>query len=120
MPDGIRRTRAVPWNGSTLGAAIGVADTPRIWPVYAASRIRRAFGPSMRLRAYDGPRHSNERFYIKKVYSLWICFDPPHNRRNTITMYQITEKQLVGEVYEDVACYDLMSVVMICLGTKKG
>ncbi len=34
-------------------------------------------------------------------------------------MYQITEKQLVGEVYEEVAYYDLMSVVMICLGTSK-
>ena len=34
-------------------------------------------------------------------------------------MYQITEKQLVGEVYEDVAYYDLMSVIMICLGTSK-
>ena len=56
---------------------------------------------------------------IKKVYSLWICFDSPQNRRNTITMYKITEKQLVGEVYEDVACYDLMSVIMICLGTSK-
>ena len=56
---------------------------------------------------------------IKKVYSLWICFDPPQNRRNTITMYQITEKQLVGEVYEEVAYYDLMSVIMICLGTSK-
>ena len=34
-------------------------------------------------------------------------------------MYQITEKQLVGEVYEEVAYYDLMSVIMICLGTSK-
>ncbi|MBQ1267059.1 MAG: hypothetical protein IIY06_09960 [Proteobacteria bacterium] len=56
---------------------------------------------------------------IKKVYSIWICFDPPKTRRNTITMYQITEKQVVGEVYEVVALYDLMSIIMICLGTKK-
>ena len=40
------------------------------------------------------------------------------NRRNTITMYEITEKQIVGNVYEEVAHYDLMSVVMICLGTS--
>ncbi len=33
-------------------------------------------------------------------------------------MYQITEKQVVGEVNEDVALYDLMSIVMICLGTQ--
>ena len=46
-------------------------------------------------------------------------FDPPLYRHNTINTYQITEKQLVGEVYETVANYDLMSAVMICLGTKE-
>jgi hypothetical protein len=34
-------------------------------------------------------------------------------------MYLITEKQVVGEVYEVVALYDLMSIIMICLGSKK-
>ena len=96
----------------------GVSLRFELGRAYAAHTARIA--PVYRLRRYAGPRHSNERLYIKKVYSLWICFDPPHNRRNTITMYQIIEKQLVGEVYEDVACYDLMSVVRICLGTKKG
>ena len=55
---------------------------------------------------------------IKKVYSIWVCFDPPLYRHNTINAYQITEKHLVGEVYETVANYDLMSAIMICLGTK--
>jgi hypothetical protein len=40
-------------------------------------------------------------------------------RHNTINAYQITEKHLVGEVYETVANYDLMSAIMICLGTKE-
>ena len=56
---------------------------------------------------------------IKKVYSIWICFDPPKKRRNTITFYHIEEKQLVGDVHEVVEYYDLMSIVMICLGTQK-
>jgi hypothetical protein len=34
-------------------------------------------------------------------------------------MYLLTEKHIVGEVYEIVANYDLMSIVMICLGTSK-
>ena len=32
-------------------------------------------------------------------------FDPPLYRHNTNNAYQITEKQLVGEVYETVANY---------------
>ena len=55
---------------------------------------------------------------IKKVYSIWICFDPPIGRRNTITIYQISEKQIQGNVHEKPENYDLMAVVMICLGSS--
>lgn len=53
---------------------------------------------------------------IRKVYSIWICTHPPKNRENTITRYEITEKNLVGNVRETVADYDLMAAVMVCLG----
>ena len=53
---------------------------------------------------------------IKKVYSIWICSNPPENRKNTINSYSITEKQIIGKVQEKVENYDLMTAVMICLG----
>ena len=53
---------------------------------------------------------------IKKVYSIWVCLYPPGNRKNTIRRYRMTEESLVGDVKEPVAHYDLLSVVMICLG----
>ena len=56
---------------------------------------------------------------IKKVYSVWICMNPPKNRRNSIACYHITEKKLVGSVKERKANYDLMAVVMICLGKER-
>ena len=56
---------------------------------------------------------------IKKVYSIWICFDPPVQRRNTITMYHISEKPILGNVEENPEHYDLMNIVMICLGNSK-
>ena len=37
----------------------------------------------------------------------------------TINSYHIAEDRLVGEVYENVANYDLLSSIMICLGTKE-
>lgn len=55
---------------------------------------------------------------IKKVYSIWICTNPPKARENTITCYNLTEKNLVGEAKEPVANYDLLSVVMLCLGGR--
>lgn len=56
---------------------------------------------------------------IQKVYSIWICTNPPKYRRNTILRYSIQEEPLVGKVKEDKAAYDLLTVVMICLGTPE-
>ena len=53
---------------------------------------------------------------IKKVYSIWICSNPPKKRENTITRYCVQEENLVGQVLEQKENYDLLTVVMICLG----
>lgn len=53
---------------------------------------------------------------IKKVYSIWICANPPKYRENTITRYVIQEENLVGDITERKKNYDLFSVIMICLG----
>ena len=77
---------------------------------YACRQISAQYGSEFEHAHYEN---------IKKVYSIWVCFDPPLYRHNTINAYQITEKQLVGEVFENVANYDLVCAVMICLGTKE-
>lgn len=56
---------------------------------------------------------------IKKVYSIWICMNPPKNRENSITSYLISEKNLIGDVKEKKSNYDLMTAVMICLGKNE-
>ena len=56
---------------------------------------------------------------IKKVYSMWVCMNPPEDRKNTITRYIIQEDNLVGDVSESRANYDLLSTIMICLGDSK-
>ena len=56
---------------------------------------------------------------IKKVYSVWICMNPPKIRNNTITEYSLVEKNLFGNVKEEKEYYDLMTAVMICLGEQR-
>lgn len=53
---------------------------------------------------------------IHKVYSIWICINPPKQRRYSIAEYCITENCKVGNVREQTENYDLLSAVMICLG----
>ena len=54
---------------------------------------------------------------IKKVYSIWICMDVPVYAQNTITEYRMTENKVYGN-FNGKARYDLLSVVMICLGRE--
>ena len=56
---------------------------------------------------------------IQKVYSIWICMNPPKKRNNTITEYSLTEKQHIGKVKEKEEDYDLISAIMICLGKNE-
>ena len=53
---------------------------------------------------------------IKKVYSIWVCANPPIKYRDTITRYKLCEENLIGSVREDILNYDLINIVMICLG----
>ena len=74
---------------------------------YCSRMISAQYGTEFTTAQYDK---------IKKVYSIWICMNPPENRRNSITRYAIREDNLVGGVREPICDYDLLSVVMICLG----
>jgi len=53
---------------------------------------------------------------VKKVYSIWICRHVPKKLSNSITCYEINERNIVGKVTEKKENYDLLSVVMIYLG----
>lgn len=44
---------------------------------------------------------------------------PPKNRENSGTCYFITEQNLVGNVKESKANYELMTVIIICLGSPE-
>ena len=37
---------------------------------------------------------------IQKVYSIWICFNPLEKRKNSINIYSVKEKNVVGKVKE--------------------
>lgn len=55
---------------------------------------------------------------IKKVASIWICKNPPGYRKNTIASYSLEKRDLVGEIGDIKSNYDLLAVVMVCLGGK--
>ena len=55
---------------------------------------------------------------IKKVYSIWICIHSPRYAQNTITRFEIMQKNMVGIYPPDRSRYDLMTVVLVCLSDE--
>ena len=55
---------------------------------------------------------------LRKVYSIWICTNPPKKRENTINRYRMCEENMAGAFHEPERNYDLLSLVMICLGSE--
>jgi hypothetical protein len=56
---------------------------------------------------------------IKKVASIWICTNPPQYLYNTIARYSLEKTDIVGETRDNKDDYDLITVVMVCLGGKE-
>lgn len=54
---------------------------------------------------------------LQKVYSIWICTNPPKYRENTMVKYELSEKTLLGKVRELRKNFDLLSILII--GLKK-
>ena len=54
------------------------------------------------------------------MYSVWICIKPPERKQNTITRYRLREENLVGTVKAKREHYDLLTIVMVNLGSRDG
>jgi len=76
---------------------------------YAARMISAQKGTEFKKSNYDD---------IKKVYSIWICMEVPQNMEYTVTSYRMDKKVLFGQPKKHFR-YDLMEVVMVCLGREE-
>ena len=112
----IRFTAAVPSAREKIGLILNVEAQNQFHPGYPL--IKRGIYYCCRMVSSQYGTVFTKSHYekIKKVYSIWICTNPPEYRKNTITGYAITEKNYVGQVKEDRKDYDLLSALMLCLG----
>ena len=112
----IRFLAIVPGTGETIRLMVNVEAQNDFYPGYPI--IKRALYYCSRMISSQYGSEFTETHYenIRKVYSIWICSNPPKKRENTITRYSIQEENLIGQVSERKENYDLLTVVMICLG----
>lgn len=114
------RFRAVaPATGEAISLIINIEAQNDYYPGYPLLKRGIYYGSRLISAQYGTEFTGSQYEKIKKVYSIWICTNPPKNRRNTITMYSINETAVIGESREKKENYDLMTIAMICLGGPK-
>lgn len=77
---------------------------------YGARMISAQLGTEFEIPEYDK---------IKKVYSIWICMNAPQYIGNAISEYKLEKTDLIPGNPDRRKEYDKLSVVMVCLNTKK-
>ena len=112
----IRFTATVPSAREKIGLILNVEAQNQFHPGYPLIKRGIYYCCRMVSSQYGTVFTSSHYEKIKKVYSIWICTNPPEYRKNTITGYAITEKNYIGQVKEARKDYDLLSALMLCLG----
>ena len=115
----IRFFALAPKSGGSIRIIVNIEAQNKFDPGYPL--VRRALYYCSRLIAsQNGVEFTGKNFQdIKKVYSIWVCMDPPKKWQNNITRYAMREEKLMGETRELRENYDLMTAVMVCLGDEK-
>lgn len=117
----VRFSAVAPWgNGERIGLIINVEAQRKYNPGYPLVKRALYYCARMLSAQYGSVFDRSHYESIQKVYSIWICTNPPKERENTITSYTIEEHQLVGGSKEVVRNYDLLNATMVCLGRPEG
>lgn len=74
--------------------------------VYASRMISSQIDKEFDLKHYDD---------VKKVYSIWICFDVAKKIGNAISRYSIQKEDIIPGIPDEKEAYDKLTVIVICL-----
>lgn len=95
---------------------INVEAQNRFRPQYPLTK-RAVYYCSRLISAQQGTVFTNSEYgKLRKVYSIWICVNPAKDFKNTITRYSFQPENIVGNAAEKKENYDMISIVMVCLG----
>ena len=114
----IRFRAIVPNAAEAIDMILNVEAQNDFYPGYPIVKRGVYYASRMISEQYGTVFENSEYQKIKKVASIWICPNPPENRKNTIVGYSIQKNDMIGITNEEVSNYDLITVVMVCLGGK--
>lgn len=111
----IRFDAKAPNSGEQIGLIINIEAQHNYDPGYKIIR-RGIYYCSRMISAQHGTVFTNSDYNkIKKVYSIWICTEPPADEQNSIAQYEMRENLIMGNIHKDISDYDLATVILIHL-----
>ena len=115
----IRFHTILPSNGEHVRLIVNIEAQGDFYPGYSVI-TRGIYYCSRMISSQNGREFIDSNYQdVRKVYSVWICLNPPDYRKNTINRYSMTEEHLVGNYREPIQHYDLLTAIMICLGNPE-
>jgi len=106
----------IPGQAKATDMILNVESQNKFYPGYPIVKRGIYYAGRMISEQYGTVFENAEYEKLRKVASIWICTNPPKNRRNSITRYSMRENNLVGIAREKESNYDLITVVTVCLG----
>ena len=102
----------------TMTMMVNIECQASLYPGYPLVKRGVYYGGRMISSQYGTVFTKSHYEKLEKVYSIWICVNPPKYRRNSINSYSIIEQKLLGNVCEKRENYDLLTVAILCLGDE--
>ena len=119
----IRFTALAPSTNEPIELIINIEAQNKYNPGYPLVK-RGLYYASRLISAQNGVEFTKEDYgKIKKVYSVWICMNPPVKQRNTIVGFNLAMNKIAGKVSESAfkkQDYDLLSVIFVNLDINGG
>ena len=112
----IKFKAVIPDTNETADMIVNVEAQNDFYPGYPIIKRGIYYGSRMISSQYGTVFTKSHYEKIKKVYSIWICPNPPVYRKNTIAKYSIIEDNVIGITDEKTENYDLINVITVCLG----
>lgn len=113
----IRFRAIVPLDSEAITLIINIEAQADFWPGYPLLKRGIYYGSRLLSAQYGTDFQQSHYEKLKKVTTIWICTHPPKARCHSLSRYEMTEHNIVGNYREPADHYDLLTVILICLGT---
>ena len=108
----------LPESDQDIDFYINIEIQDDFYPGYPLSARGVYYGGRMLSMQYEDQIKGSHYENLKKVYSIWICLNPPKEERGSITEISLDKKVLLGYNKLRKKDYDKLSVILLYLGEK--